>query len=232
MCTADYRGMRLRAKAILGLVHLDAWLALFTLWPGGTFAYWQAWVFLAVFTACALAITVWLMKHDPALLERRTKVGPVAEADASQKLIQSIASLAFLALFVVSGLDHRCGWTQVPVPLVVLGDLLVALGLYLVLRVFGENTFTSATIETAPEQRVISTGPYALVRHPMYVGALVMLSGVPLALGSVVGLVVLVPMTLAIMARAIAEERFLDAHLPGYAGYRGRVRYRFVPRVW
>jgi protein-S-isoprenylcysteine O-methyltransferase Ste14 len=224
--------MRLRVKAILGLVHLDAWLALLTLWPAGTLAYWQAWLFLAVFTACTLAITLWLMKHDPALLERRTKVGPVAEAEPSQKLIQSIASLAFVALFVVAGLDHRYAWTHAPVPLVVLGDLLVALGLYLVFRVFAANTFTSATIETAPEQQVISTGPYAIVRHPMYVGALVMLAGVPLALGSVVGLVALVPMKLAIMARAVAEERYLDAHLPGYAGYRARVRYRFVPRVW
>lgn len=224
--------MRLGVKAILGLVHLDAWLALFTLWPAGTLAYWQAWVFLAVFTACTLAITAWLMKHDPALLERRTKAGPVAESDPSQKLIQSLASLAFVALFVVSGFDHRRGWTHVPWPFVVLGDLLVALGLYLVFRVFAENTFTSATIETAPEQRVISTGPYAIVRHPMYVGALLMLAGVPFALGSVVGLVALVPMLLAIMARAVAEERYLDGRLPGYAAYRERVRYRFVPRVW
>ncbi len=159
-------------------------------------------------------------------------MGPAAESETSQRLIQSIASLAFVALFVVSGLDHRYGWTHVPLPVVALGDLLVALGLYVVFRVFAENTFAAATIETAPEQQVIATGPYAIVRHPMYVGALVMLAGVPLALGSVVGLVALVPMKLAIVVRAVAEERYLDAHLPGYAGYRARVRYRFVPRVW
>ena len=197
--------MRLRAKAILGLVHLDAWM---------------------------LVLTLWLMKHDPALLERRTQAGPVAEGEASQKLIQAIASVAFVAIFVVSGLDHRRGWTHLPEAFVVVGDGLVALGLYLVFRVFAENTFTSAIIETAPGQQVISTGPYAVVRHPMYVGALVMLAGVPLALGSVVGLVALAPMSLVIMARAVAEERYLDTHLPGYAGYRARVRYRFVPRVW
>jgi protein-S-isoprenylcysteine O-methyltransferase Ste14 len=224
--------MRVAVKAILGLVHLDVCLALLTLLSAGTFAYWQAWVFLAVFTTCTLAITLWLMKHDPALLGRRTKVGPVAEADASQKLIQTVASIAFVAIFVVSGLDHRYGWTHVPVPVVVIGDLLVAIGLCFVFRVFVENTFTSATIETAPGQQVIATGPYAVVRHPMYVGALIMLAGVPFALGSVMGLVALVPMKIAIVARAVAEERYLDVHLPGYAGYRARVRYRFLPRVW
>ena len=224
--------MRLRLKAILGLLHLDAWLALFTLWPAGTIVYWQAWVFLSVFTVCTLAITLWLMRHDPALLERRTKAGPVAEAESSQKVIQSIASLAFVALFVVSGFDRRYGWTHVPVFAVVLGEVLVALGLYGVFRVFAENTFTSATIETAQGQQVIATGTYAIVRHPMYVGALVMLAGVPLSLGSLAGLTALVPMTLVIMARAVAEERYLDAHLAGYADYRARVRYRFIPGVW
>lgn len=224
--------MGLRAKAIFGLVHLDAWLTLLTMWPAGTLAYWQAWTFLAVFSACTLAITVWLMKHDPALLERRTKAGPTAETSVLQKILQSIAALAFVSLFVVCGLDRHFGWTHVPTPLVALGDALVILGLYLVHRVFAENTFTSATIETASEQRVVSTGPYAIVRHPMYVGALVMLAGVPLALGSLVGLLALVPMKLVIMSRAVAEERYLDEHLPGYRAYCERVRYRLLPRVW
>jgi protein-S-isoprenylcysteine O-methyltransferase Ste14 len=224
--------MGLRKKAILGLLHLDVWLIGLTMWPAGTLAYWQAWVFLALFTACTSAITLWLAKHDPALLERRTKAGPTAETDTPQKLLQSVAALAFVSLFVVCGLDHRFGWTHVPVPVVVLGDALVVLGLYLVHRVFVENTFTSATIEAAPDQRVVSTGPYAIVRHPMYVGALVMLVGVPLALGSLVAILALVPMKLVIMMRAVAEERYLDEHLPGYRAYRERVRYRLLPRVW
>ena len=152
--------------------------------PAWTFNYWQAWTFLAVFFAPVLAITIYLMKKDPKLLERRVRGGPSAEKEKSQQVIQSIAGIAFIAIFLLSALDHRFGWSAVSAYIVVLGDVLVALGLIVVFFVFRENTFTSATIEIATDQRVISTGPYSLVRHPMYSGAFIMLLGVPIALGS------------------------------------------------
>ncbi len=198
----------------------------------GTACYLRGWIFLATFGGASLAITLYLAKRDPALLERRTKAGPVAERQASQKIIQLVANFAFLAILAVPALDHRFRWSHVPLAVSIAGDALVALGFVIVFRVFVANTFTSATIEIATEQRVVDTGPYARVRHPMYAGALVLLAGVPLALGSLWGLLALVPISAVIVWRLLDEERFLTAHLPGYAEYRRKTPFRLVPRVW
>ena len=222
----------LRLKALAGLLNLTVLLGLALFLPAWTLRYWQAWLFLGVFTASVLAVTLHLMKHDPALLERRVRAGPVAEKQRTQKVVQSLASLVFLALFVVSSLDHRFAWSRVPLVGIVAGDVLVALGLFVVFLVFRENSYTSATIEVGREQRVVSTGPYALVRHPMYAGALVMLLGVPPALGSLWGLVLVVPMALVIVWRLLDEEKLLEKELGGYTEYRARVRHRLVPWVW
>ena len=200
--------------------------------PAWTFDYWQGWIFLTVFSALVLAITIYLMKNDPKLLERRTNAGPGAEQQRSQNVIQSLAAAAFVAMFVVSALDHRFAWSTVPLYVSALGDILVALGLYFVFLVFKENTFAAGTIEVGTEQKVIATGPYAIVRHPMYIGALVMLVGVPLALGSWWGLFAIVPMTLVIVWRLLDEERFLAKNLAGYKEYQGKVKSRLLPLIW
>ncbi|HUX61932.1 MAG TPA: isoprenylcysteine carboxylmethyltransferase family protein [Ignavibacteriaceae bacterium] len=200
--------------------------------PAWTFNYWQAWTFLAVFFAPVLAITIYLMKKDPKLLERRVRGGPSAEKEKSQQVIQSIAGIAFIAIFLVSALDHRFGWSEVSLYIVVAGDVLVVLGLLVVFFVFRENTFTSATIEIATDQKVISTGPYSLVRHPMYSGAFIMLLGVPIALGSWWGLLAVIPLILVIVARLFDEEKFLAQSLVGYPEYLNRVLYRLIPFVW
>jgi protein-S-isoprenylcysteine O-methyltransferase Ste14 len=116
--------------------------------------------------------------------------------------------------------------------LVFLGDVLVALGLYIVFHVFRENTFTSATIEVKDEQQVISTGPYAVIRHPMYSGAFIMLLGIPLALGSWWAFIFVFLLFAAIIWRLLEEEKFLSKNLPGYTGYRQKVRYRLIPFIW
>lgn len=200
--------------------------------PAWTFNYWQAWTFLAVFFVSVLAITIYLMKKDPKLLERRVRGGPSAEKEKSQQVIQSIAGIAFIAIFLLSALDHRFGWSAVSAYIVVLGDVLVALGLLVVFFVFRENTFTSATIEIATDQKVISTGPYSLVRHPMYSGAFIMLLGVPIALGSWWGLLAVIPVIIVIVARLFDEEKFLAQSLVGYPEYLNRVLYRLIPFVW
>ncbi len=200
--------------------------------PAWTLDYWQAWIVVVVFFSCTLAVTVYLMKNDPKLLERRVSAGVVAEKEKSQKIIQAFAAMAFIALFVVSSLDHRFGWSTVPPYLVALGDILIVIGFYLVFLVFKENSFASGTIEVGSEQCVIATGPYALVRHPMYVGALVMLVGVPLALGSLWGLVALIPMTVVLVARLLDEEKFLARNLAGYCEYQSKVRYHLLPLIW
>lgn len=222
----------LNKKAFAGLLQLLIVLASTIFLPAWTLDYWQAWIFLAVFSASVLAITVYLMRNDPKLLERRVNAGPGAEQEKSQNIIQALAALAFVAMFVVSALDHRFAWSTVPPYLTALGDLLVVLGFFFVFLVFKENTFASGTIEVGAEQRVITTGPYALVRHPMYVGALVMLAGVPLALGSLWGLLAIIPMTLVIVWRLLDEEKFLAKNLAGYSEYESKVKYRLLPLIW
>ena len=222
----------LNRKALRGVLFLFLAMAALLFIPAGTFDYWQAWLFLAVYFALSLAITLYLMQHDPQLLARRMSGGPTAEKEPTQKIIMWFASLGFIGLLVVPALDHRFGWSHMPPYLVVAGDALMALGWLAIFLVFKENTFTSATIELAPDQKVISTGPYALVRHPMYGGALIMLLGVPIALGSWWGVLVLVATLPALVWRLLDEERFLARHLPGYVAYQSEVRYRLVPLVW
>jgi protein-S-isoprenylcysteine O-methyltransferase Ste14 len=222
----------LNIKAFGGLLFLLLVMAALLFIPAGTLAYWQAWVFLAVYFAASLAITLYLMKKDPALLERRMSGGPAAEKEPIQKIIMSFVSLGFIGLFVLAALDHRFAWSHMPPYAALAGDALVVLGWLGIFFVFRENAFASATIELAPDQKVISTGPYALVRHPMYAGGLVMFLGISIALGSWWGLLVLAAMMPALLWRLLDEEKFLARNLTGYREYQKRVRYRLIPRVW
>ncbi|MGB8489369.1 MAG: isoprenylcysteine carboxylmethyltransferase family protein [Xanthobacteraceae bacterium] len=197
-----------------------------------TFNYWQAWVFLSVFGLSSLAVTVYLMKNDPKLLERRMHGGPTAEKELSQKIIMSAASIGFAAILIVPALDHRWHWSAVPPYAVIAGNILIVLGWTIILFVFRENTFTSATIEVAADQRVVSTGPYAVVRHPMYSGSLLYFLGIPIALGSWWGLLVGILMMPVFVLRLFDEEKLLARNLPGYSEYMDRVKYRLVPFVW
>jgi len=222
----------LTRRAYVSVLVLCVVMALLLFVPAGTLDYWQAWTFLAVYFAACLAITLYLVKKDPMLLQRRMSGGPFAEKQAAQKIIMSLVSLGFVGLIVVPALDHRFGWSQLPPSIVLAGDASVALGFLAIWFVFRENTFSSATVELASDQKVISSGPYARVRHPMYAGALVMLLGIPLALGSWWGLLVAAAIIPALIWRLIDEERFLDGNLPGYVEYRHNVRYRLIPLVW
>src|SRR5271165_5564449 len=172
----------LNLKAWLALVVLAVVMGLLLFIPAWTAHYWQAWVYLSIFTGASLLITLDLTKKYPALLESRMSGGPAAEKRPAQKFIMLCTSLGFIALLVVPALDYRFGWSAVPLSGVVVGDALVALGFYLISLVYRENTYTSATIEVAEDQKVISTGPYAIVRHPMYASSSLYLFGTPLAL--------------------------------------------------
>jgi protein-S-isoprenylcysteine O-methyltransferase Ste14 len=228
----DGAAARIVRRAGVGLMQLVFVLGLLLFAPAGTARYVEGWVFLGLFFAASLAITVYLAKRDPALLERRTQAGPFSETERSQKIIQALASVVFVSMILVPALDHRFRWSRAPLSAIIAGDTLVALGFLVVFFVFRENTYTSSVIEVAAEQRVIETGPYAVVRHPMYLGALVLLAGIPLALGSLVGLVTFLPFVAIIVWRLLEEERFLAGHLVGYAAYREKTRYRLVPHVW
>jgi protein-S-isoprenylcysteine O-methyltransferase Ste14 len=222
----------LNARAWLALVVVAAVMALLLCVPAGTLHDWQAWVYLSIFFGASSITTLDLMKRDPALLQRRMRGGPTAETETTQKVIMFFASVGFIALLVVPALDHRFGWSVVPLAGVVVGDILVAMGFYVIFRVYRVNTFTAATIQVAADQRVISTGPYAIVRHPMYAGASLYVVGTPLALGSYWGLLAAAAMLPFLIWRLVDEERLLARNLPGYTEYQQRVPHRLVPWMW
>ena len=222
----------LHLKAFAGLLFLFVAMAALLFVPAGTSDYWQAWTFLAVYFACSIALSLYLMIADPALMQRRMRGGPTAEKEPVQKIIMIITSLGFVGLLVVPALDHRFAWSQMSPTMALAGDVLVGIGWLAIFFVFRENSFSSATIELAPDQKVISTGPYALVRHPMYAGALVMLLGIPIALGSWWGILVLAAILPALIWRLFEEEKFLARNLAGYVEYQNKVRYRLIPTIW
>ncbi len=219
-------------RALLAIIILTVVMGLLLFIAAGTINYWEAWVYLSIFTGASVFTTIYLMITDRALLERRMKGGPTAETRPAQKLIMLVVSIGFIALLVVPGLDRRFGWSRVPITVVVAGDLMVATGFFLIALVYRENPFTSATIEIAANQKVISTGPYAIVRHPMYASAFPYLLGTPLALGSYWDLLPLAAMVPFLIWRIFDEERLLATELPGYTEYQKRVRYRLLPYVW
>jgi protein-S-isoprenylcysteine O-methyltransferase Ste14 len=224
--------MNLKARAWLSLFVLGVLMGLLLFLPAGVVLYWQAWGYLSIFLGASLVITLYLLRRDPALLERRMRGGPTAEKRTTQRFIMLGASAGFIALLVVPALDRRFGWSEVPLGLVIAGDLLVLTGFYLIFLVYRANTYSSATIEVVEGQSVVSNGPYAVVRHPMYSSALLLLIGTPLGLGSYWGLLALGPMTPFLIWRLFDEEQLLATDLPGYREYQQRVRHRLVPFVW
>jgi len=219
-------------KGLVSLVALTVVMAALVFVPAGTLDYWQAWLFLACYFLASLLVSAWLIRNDPALLERRMRAGPFAEGEPSQKIIMAITSIGFIALLAVPGLDHRFGWSRMPGTVAILGDVALLAGWLGILQVFRTNTYAAATIQVASGQSVISTGPYAVVRHPMYAAALLMLLGIPISLGSWWGALVLAALLPALAWRLIDEERVLVRDLSGYADYRRRVRWRLIPGLW
>jgi protein-S-isoprenylcysteine O-methyltransferase Ste14 len=204
-------------------------VALFLFLPAGSLLYWQAWVYLGVLFIPMIVVVNYFMKRDPGLLERRMRT---REKYEPQKRIQALTGVLFFLGFLIPGLDYRFGWSFVPVPLVLAADAVVALGYLLIFLVFRENSYTSRIIDVEPGQRVVTTGPYALIRHPMYLGVTLMFLATPLALGSwvAVPLFFLVPVFLVFRIRN--EEEVLVRELTGYADYCREVRYRLIPGLW
>ncbi|MBP3085126.1 methyltransferase family protein [Mycolicibacterium fortuitum] len=216
------------ASGVFGLVLFA--VALF--WPAGTFHYWQAWAFVAVFMATTMVPSIYLAVRDPAALQRRLHGGPTAETRLVQKIVIWAVTGSAFAAFVLSALDHRFGWSNVPIAVVVLGNVLVAVGLVLAQAVVFQNSFAGASIRVEDEQLLVSTGLYGLVRHPMYFGAVLMMFGTPLALGSYWALLVSILAVPIFGVRIADEEKMLRAELDGYDEYARKVRYRLLPYVW
>ena len=219
-----------KAKMWLKLVITLVLMGFVLFLAAGTFNYWQAWAFLEVSAVSNALLTLYITRNR-ALLENRSKYGPAAEKRTVQKIILLCAAIPAIATFIVPALDRRFGWSNVPFWLSIAGDLLVLAGLWMVFRVFKSNPFGSATIEIANDQEVISTGPYAIVRNPMYASAAVYLIGISLALGSYWGLIAAILTVLGLVGRLFDEEKFLAQDLPGYKEYCAKVHWRLIPGI-
>jgi protein-S-isoprenylcysteine O-methyltransferase Ste14 len=200
--------------------------------PAGTLNYWQAWAFATTFVAVTILPSIYLARTNPAALQRRMHGGPLAEDRALQKVVITGAFIALFAMVVFSAYDHRMGWSSVPAWVSVLGDVLVATGLGIAMLVVIQNAYAGATVTVETGQTVASSGLYKFARHPMYVGNLIMMIGIPLALGSYWGLLLVIPGQAVIVLRILDEEKLLTQQLAGYREYTQRVRYRLVPYVW
>lgn len=224
--------MKVTFQLLASTVFCVVFFGLLLFLPAGTFEYWRAWVFIAVFLVGAMVPTVYLAVKYPDALSRRMTSGPWNETRMVQKLITVGILLMVVAVSVISALDHRFGWSQVPTAVVVAGNVLVLVGFVIAETVIIQNNYAAATITVEEEQPVVSTGLYGLVRHPMYVGALILMAGMPLALGSYWGLLTVIPSVLVFAARIIDEEKALREELDGYDAYTETVHYRLVPGVW
>ena len=212
---------------LLGVIALGVVLFL----PAGTLNYWQAWVFIILFMVLVTIQGIYLSIKDPELLERRKQIAPAAES-TRQKIFIIVGLLGDFCLIVFSALDHRFGWSQMSPFVSLIGEGLVALSFLVYYFVFRENSFAASSIQTFEGQKVISTGLYARVRHPKYVGDLLLVIGIPLALGSWWGLAFLILVIPALAWRILDEEKLLKKDLPGYTDYMQKVRYRLVPYLW
>jgi protein-S-isoprenylcysteine O-methyltransferase Ste14 len=220
--------LQVTTSSVLGL----ALIALALFWPAGTFDYWQAWAFLGMFVGLSVIYTVYAGLTNAAVLRRRMNAGPQHESRPVQKIVSAGVVLAFFALLVVSALDHRFGWSNVPTPLVFAGNVLAAVGLGIAILVVIQNSYAAANITVEADQAVVSNGLYGVVRHPMYSGVLVMLIGVPLALGSYWGLLLVAVDAILFTTRIFDEEKALTEELTGYREYTEKVHSRLVPGVW
>jgi protein-S-isoprenylcysteine O-methyltransferase Ste14 len=219
-------------RAVIGALKFYAMLAVLLFVPAWSLTYWQGWIYWLVLLVCTLAPSAYFLKHDRALVERRMAAGPVAEREPAQKVIQTLMSVFGCATILVAVLDHRFHELAVPTAVVIAADALIVIGFVIVFITLHANSFAAAIIVISPGQSVVRTGPYAIVRHPMYSGALIAFLATPVALGSWWGLIPAALVFVLMAWRAVDEEAFLVRNLPGYAQYRREVRFRLVPGLW
>jgi len=219
-------------KAIVqGVIGLGFSVALVFV-TAGTFNYWQGWLFIAVFALSTTGFTVYMALYDKPLLERRLAAGPWHEKEWAQKIIVSLVFLSFFAFIVLPILDYRFGWSSVSAWISLAGNVIVVASFLSIFWVIKTNSWAASNIRVEPGQKVVDTGPYAHVRHPMYAGAIWLFVGIPLALGSWWTIVLILPFFPVILWRLLDEERILRRDLPGYSNYMQKVRYRLIPYIW
>jgi protein-S-isoprenylcysteine O-methyltransferase Ste14 len=229
---ADLRMNPLHKQAIIQSIFGTIAFIVLIFWPAGTVNYWQGWLFFAVFAASTAGFGLYLALYDRPLLERRLKAGPQYEKEWSQKIIVSLVFVAFFALIFLPALDHRYGWSPVPPSVTVLANIIIVLSFLFIFWVIKVNSYAASNIRVEEDHKVVDSGPYAYVRHPMYAGAFWLLIGIPLALGAWWWTLLIIPFFPILLWRLLDEERILQRDLHGYAQYCERVRYRLFPYIW
>lgn len=197
--------------------------------PAGTLKFWQVYVYIGILIIPMIIVLFYFLKNDPMFLERRTRV---KEKESVQKIIQIVFSLIFLSGFVIPGIDKRYAWSDIPVGIVLLTDIIILSGYTLIFFVFKQNSYASRVVEVEKNQQVITNGLYSFVRHPMYLGVLIMYIPTPVALGSYWGLIPMAAIPVALVLRILNEEKVLSENLPGYKEYCQKTRYRLIPLIW
>ena len=216
-------------KMITRFSFVPIFIGLFTLLPAGTLNFWQVYAYFGVILVPMLFVLRYFLKNDPRFLERRSKM---AEKVKEQKLIQWLNLPVFILSFIIPGLDKRFGWSEIPLEVIIAADAVVLGGYLLIFVVFRQNSYASRIVEIDKEQKVITTGLYSVVRHPMYLGVLIMYLPTPLALGSYWGLIPMAMLPVALVFRIINEEKVLSENLAGYKDYCLKTRYRLLPYLW
>lgn len=216
-------------KMLIRVSFVPLFIGVCCLIPAGTFNYWQVYVYFAVLVIPMIFVLNYFLKRDPRFLERRART---AEKVKEQKLIQFITLPVFIFAFFVPGLDRRFGWSDIHVEIIIITNLVILGGYLIIFQVFKQNSYASRIIEIDKGQKVISNGLYSVVRHPMYLGVLVMYLPTPLALGSYWGLIPMAMLPVALVFRIINEEKVLKENLEGYKDYCDKTRYRLIPYIW
>jgi len=197
--------------------------------PAGSINFWEAWVYMGILFTPMIFVLIYLLKKDPELLERRMKI---KEKEEPQKVFVKLSILVFFIAFIIPGFDYRFEWSEVPFIVVIIADLFIFIGYLLFFLVLKENTYASRIIEVEKGQKVISTGPYTIIRHPMYVAVLTMYILSPLALGSYWAVLAILPLPVLVIFRIKSEEKILIDKLSGYREYTQKVKYRLIPYIW
>jgi len=224
--------MTLKSRLILRFVFMPVVCGSFLFLPAGSFRFWQGWVYLIISIGFIVSAFGYFYWHDPQFIERRLRREWRQETVREQKLLMKFIPAIMAIAFLLPGFDHRFGWSHVPLWLTVLSQAFVLGGYLMNFWAWKSNSFAASTIRVEAEQRVISTGPYGIIRHPMYLGGNIWFLFTPLALGSYLALPVFALLVPLIVLRLLNEEKVLRQELPGYADYCLRTRFRLVPFLW
>ena len=213
------------SKFLLGIVLVG----ILIFWPAGTLSFFNGWLFMGILFVPMFLAGIVMMVKNPELLRKRLKA---KEKQKEQSMVIKLSGLMFLAGFIIAGLNYRFNWMMLPKGVSIVGVVLFLLAYLLYAEVLRENTYLSRTIEVQENQKVIDTGLYGIVRHPMYSATVILFLAIPLILGSLISFVIFLVYPFIISVRIKNEEMLLEKELEGYREYKTKVKYRLIPFVW